>query len=359
MPTCSNCKPRDTGRWTRPATNTPANCGIIENMKNRTSLPNAATPATTTHHQPSYLALYQSGELSRRVEQAQSALAACRLCPRHCGINRNEETQGFCNTGRYALVSSAFPHMGEEDCLRGWNGSGTIFFSMCNLGCVFCQNFDISHAGIGQEVRPAQLANMMLQLQAMGCHNINLVTPEHVVAQILESLLIAVEQGLRLPLVYNTSAYDAPETLSLLDGVIDIYMPDFKMWSAERSHRYMHASNYPDIARTTLKEMHRQVGDLQLDEDGLAVRGLLVRHLVMPGMLEESMAILRFLAEELSPHTYVNIMAQYHPAGKVNSERFPEINHRLPTSEYADALRFAYEMGLERLDNRRKHWWIG
>lgn len=332
---------------------------MMGGMQNRMDLPGTVSATTSRAHEPSYLALYRSGALQERVAQAQAGLSQCRLCPRDCGVDRREGARGFCHTGRYALVSSAFPHMGEEDCLRGWHGSGTIFFSLCNLGCVFCQNFDISHAGIGQEVLPAQLAKMMLQLQAMGCHNINLVTPEHVVAQILEALLVAVEQGLRLPLVYNTSAYDTLETLRLLDGVVDIYMPDFKLWSAEHARRYLNASDYPEVARQALREMHRQVGDWLLDERGLAVRGVLVRHLVMPGLQEDSMAILRFLAEEVSPQTYVNIMAQYHPSGKVSGERYAEINRRLPNSEYADVLRVAYEVGLERLDNRHKQWWMG
>jgi putative pyruvate formate lyase activating enzyme len=248
-------------------------------------------------------------------------------------------------------VSSYFPHHGEEDCLRGWNGSGTIFFSWCNLRCVFCQNSDISHRGEGVEVRPERLASMMLHLQSLGCHNINLVTPEHVVPQVLEALVLAVEGGLRLPIVYNTSAYDSMESLRLLDGVVDIYMPDFKIWDPEKAHRYLKARDYPEVARRVIQEMHRQVGVLKFDENGLAKRGVLVRHLLMPGDVAGTEHILRFLAEQVAPDTYVNVMAQYHPAGMVSSERYPEINRRITAQEYWQAVRLAEQLGL-RLDER-------
>jgi putative pyruvate formate lyase activating enzyme len=261
-----------------------------------------------------------------------------------------------CKTGRYAQVSSSFPHLGEEDCLRGWRGSGTVFFSRCNLRCVFCQNFDISQTHKGQEVGPTELASMMLELQEAGCHNINFVTPEHVVPQILEGLVIGVEAGLHLPIVYNTSAYDSMESLRLLDGVVDIYMPDFKFWSASSSLRYVKAKDYSDTARCTIKEMQRQVGSLKFDENGLAKRGVLVRHLVMPGMLEETQQIFNFLAKEVAADTYVNVMAQYHPAGKVTSEKYSEINRRLTSAEYQEAVKFAQEAGL-RLDERRSLIW--
>ena len=300
--------------------------------------------------EPAYLALHRRGELLRRAREAVAQLESCRLCPRDCKVNRLENKIGVCRTGRYAVVSSYFPHHGEEDCLRGWRGSGTIFFSMCNLRCVFCQNYEISQLGEGREVTPQRLAAMMLELQAVGVHNINLVTPEHVVPQILEALVIAVEGGLRLPLVYNTSAYDSLESLRLMDGVVDIYMPDFKFWTPELARRYLKARNYPEAARQAIKEMHRQVGPLKFDEHGLAKRGVLVRHLVMPGMLEETRAILRWLAEEVSPDTYVNIMAQYYPAWKVGPDKYPEINRRITWEEYREALRFAREVGLWRLE---------
>jgi putative pyruvate formate lyase activating enzyme len=306
--------------------------------------------------EPAYLKLHRSGELLRRAKQAVKDLAECKVCPRECDADRLADKTGTCKTGRYAQVSSYFPHLGEEDCLRGWRGSGTIFFCMCNLRCVFCQNFDISQGRRGQEVEPPELAAMMLELQSMGCHNINFVTPEHVVPQVLEGLVIAVEAGLRLPIVYNTSAYDSMESLRLLDGVVDIYMPDFKLWDTEKSLRYLTAKDYPEAARNALKEMHRQVGVLKMDERGLAKRGVLVRHLVMPGMPEETRQILRFLAEELSPDTFVNVMAQYHPAGKVSNQKYSDINRRLHPDEYRSAVKFAQKFGL-RLDERRLRLW--
>jgi putative pyruvate formate lyase activating enzyme len=213
--------------------------------------------------EPAYLALYRSGELQRRADAARASLSQCCVCPRDCGVDRLANKQAACKTGRYAVVSSYFPHLGEENCLRGWRGSGTIFFSWCNLRCVFCQNFDISQIGEGKPMRPEQLAWMMLDLQAAGCHNINFVTPEHVVPQILEALVIAVEGSLRLPIVYNTSAYDSLDSLHLMDGVVDVYMPDFKIWDSELSLRYLKARDYPEAARRAIKEMHRQVGVLQ------------------------------------------------------------------------------------------------
>ena len=303
--------------------------------------------------EPAYLTLYRSGELRRRAELAIERLSHCDACPRKCGVDRLANRSAACKTGRYAVVSSCFPHMGEEDCLRGWNGSGTIFFSWCNLRCVFCQNFDISQVGEGQVTPPQQLAGMMLTLQALGCHNINLVTPEHVVPQVLEALALAVERGLRLPIVYNTSAYDSLDSLQLLDGVVDIYMPDFKLWDPHLSLRYLKAKDYPEAARRAIAEMHRQVGELKLDEKGLARRGVLVRHLVMPGYLDETKAIVRFLAEEVSPDTYVNVMAQYHPANKVSAEKYPELDRRISSREYRSAIEFAHQAGLWRLDERQ------
>ncbi len=312
--------------------------------------------------EPGYLRLYREGELARRAEEAIEAYRECRVCPRDCGINRLENRIGVCKSGRLAQVASYFPHFGEEDCLRGWRGSGTIFFSMCNLRCVFCQNFDISQEHKGLEVTPERLAEMMLELQSIGCHNINFVTPEHVVPNILEALVLAVERGLRLPLVYNTSSYDSLESLRWMDGVVDIYMPDFKMWSAESCLLYLKARDYPEVARRTIKEMHRQVGPLKFDERGLARQGVLVRHLVMPGMVEESKAILRWLAEEVSEETYVNVMDQYYPAGRVvmgdrHSEKYRAINRRIREEEFEEVLETAKELGL-RLDYRRaRGWW--
>ncbi len=302
--------------------------------------------------EPSYLRLHRSGELAERAQRAVEGLASCRACPRQCQVDRLADQTAVCKTGRYAWVSSYFPHLGEENCLRGWRGSGTIFFAWCNLRCQFCQNYDISHLGHGLETPPERLAAMMLELQAVGCHNINWVTPEHVVPQVLEALVLAVEAGLRLPIVYNTSAYDSLESLRLLDGVVDIYMPDFKIWDPDLAHRYLLARDYPEMARQAIREMHRQVGELKMDEYGLAKRGVLVRHLVMPGGVAGARAIMEFLAREISPHTYVNIMAQYYPAGRVSAERFPEINRRITCQEYEDALRAAQQAGLYRFDKR-------
>jgi putative pyruvate formate lyase activating enzyme len=315
---------------------------------------------------PSYLGL-SPDELDARAARAVAMLADCRACPRDCGVNRLEDRWAACKTGRYALVSSQFPHFGEEDCLRGWNGSGTIFFTHCNLRCVFCQNYDISQdvrppyrtgANVPLEqpgVAPHELAAMMLELQARGCHNINFVTPEHVVPQIAEAVPIAIRHGLRLPIVYNTSAYDALDSIDLMDGLVDIYMPDFKYWSPERSRTYMKAEDYPDAARAAIAAMHAQVGPLTFDNEGLARRGVLIRHLVMPGCLEETRAILEWIADTLGPDTYVNLMDQYHPAGKVSGTSYAEINRRLTSAEFREAHRIAADLGLRRIDERRPH----
>lgn len=301
------------------------------------------------------MALHRSGELERRAAAALCLLeGTCTVCPRGCKVDRLNDERALCAIGRRAVVASYFPHFGEEDCLRGWNGSGTIFFSGCNLRCVFCQNWDISWHVQGEEVGPHRLAEMMLGLQARGCHNINWVTPEHVVPQILEALPIAIEAGLRLPIVYNTSSYDSPGSLELMDGVVDVYMPDLKFWTSERARRYVRRPDYPEVARARIREMHRQVGPLTFDEQGLAVRGLLLRHLVMPGLLEETEAILRWAAEDLGPDTYVNLMQQYYPAGLVTrGENFPEIHRHLARDEYERAVELAGELGL-RLDARSR-----
>jgi putative pyruvate formate lyase activating enzyme len=351
-------------------------------------------PPTTMHavvtslgYRPAYLELGLR-ELAERARRGVAMLSDCRACPRDCGVDRLAGRWAACKTGRYAVVGSHFPHFGEEDCLRGWNGSGTIFFAHCNLRCVFCQNYDISqgirpgpdaaspaapkapaaagsHAASGSPAAagshaaagspPADLARMMLELQERGCHNINFVTPEHLVPQILEALVEAVRSGLGLPIVYNTSAYDALESLRLLDGVVDIYMPDFKYWSPEQARTYLKAGDYPEAARAAIREMHRQVGPLVLDDDGLARRGVLLRHLVMPGGLQETRAILRWVRDALGPETYVNLMDQYRPAGAVGAGRYPEINRPPSRSEFLEARRFARDIGLRRLDERRPH----
>jgi len=298
--------------------------------------------------EPVYLRTYASDHLTLRVERARQSLQACTACPRNCQINRFEGKFGVCKTGRHAFVSSHFAHHGEEDCLTGWKGSGTVFFAGCNLRCVFCQNFDISWQVRGTPTPPRELAARMLDLQAQGCHNINLVTPEHVVPQIVEALPFAIEGGLRLPLVYNTSAYDSMESLALLDGLVDIYMPDFKYWDAAMARKYSRAPDYPEVARRVIKEMHRQVGNLVIAHNGLARRGLLIRHLVMPEDVAGTWAVMRWIADELSPETYVNLMAQYYPAGKVSRFEHAEINRRLTRAEFERALEAAWDAGLRR-----------
>lgn len=300
---------------------------------------------------PVYLETHASGRLKEKVEAGRAMLEACGVCPRDCRVNRLENKAGLCGVGRRARVASAFAHFGEEDCLRGWRGSGTIFFSGCNLGCVFCQNFEISQQGEGQELSAEELAGLMLRLQAAGCHNINLVTPEHVVPQILEALPPAIEGGLRLPLVYNTGGYDGIESIRLLEGVVDIYMPDFKLWAPDRCAKYLRARDYAETARAAILAMHDQVGVLRMDEEGLAVRGVLVRHLVMPGMLEDTRAILNWLATALSPDTFVNLMDQYHPAHRAETNpEFQALNRRLTRAEFRQALEAARTAGLWRLD---------
>jgi putative pyruvate formate lyase activating enzyme len=292
-------------------------------------------------------------ELRRRARVAHDLLGErCVVCPRLCKVDRRADVKGLCAIGRHAVVASYFPHFGEEDCLRGLRGSGTIFFSGCNLRCVFCQNHDISWDVRGERVDAVRLAEMMLELQAMGCHNVNWVTPEHVVPQILEAVPIALEAGLRLPMVYNTSAYDSLDSLELMDGVVDVYMPDFKLWTSESARRYLKRADYPDVARTAIKAMHRQVGDLVVDEAGMARRGVILRHLVMPGLLDETEAILRWVAGELGTGCYVNLMAQYYVSGKVGRDgQYAEIARGIYHEEYAQALAVAEELDL-RLDPR-------
>lgn len=277
----------------------------------------------------------------------QTALKECNLCPRKCGINRLDNNIGICKTGEFAKVSSVSPHFGEETPLVGQGGSGTIFFTNCNLLCNFCQNFDISHQENGEEVSSAQLANMMLYLQSLGCHNINFVTPSHVVPQIMSALDLAIEAGLSIPLVYNSSAYDAIETVKMLDGIVDIYMPDLKFLDSHISYKTCDAPDYPAIAKEVIIEMHRQVGELKLDDNGIAQRGLLIRHLVMPGCLEDTKEIIRFIVKKISPTTFVNIMPQYRPAGNIS--KTPEFNRLPDPEEYKEAVLFANEEGLVNL----------
>ncbi|MET0092528.1 MAG: radical SAM protein [Sedimenticola sp.] len=301
--------------------------------------------------QPVYLGLWRSGELKRRVNLAWEHLRECDLCARYCRVDRLEGIKGaICRTGELAIVHSYGPHHGEEDPLRGHSGSGTIFFSWCNLRCVFCQNWEISHKGIGKPTTPAELARMMLELQDLGCHNINLVSPSHVVAQLLSAVEIATGKGLSLPLVYNTGGYDSPEALALLDGVVDIYMPDMKYGNSDTARRYSRIRDYVEINREAVKEMYRQVGDLVVDAEGIAVRGLLIRHLVLPGMPEETETVLGYIARELSPDTYLNLMDQYHPCYR--ADNYPPLDRPLEANEYREAVNRALELGLRRLDSR-------
>jgi putative pyruvate formate lyase activating enzyme len=296
---------------------------------------------------PSHLELHRTGELRRRSEAAQQLLTSCRLCPRECRVRRLEGEAGMCGAGGQAVVSSYGPHFGEEAPLVGSGGSGTIFLAHCNLCCVFCQNFEISRRGDGRTVSPEGLAQMMLDLQRQGCHNINFVTPTHEVPKILQALLLAVDGGLRLPLVYNSGGYESLETLRLLDGVVDIYMPDFKYGDAAMAKRYSGVEDYPEVARAALCEMRRQVGDLTLDARGIATRGVLVRHLVLPNGIAGTAEVVRFLAD-LSKDTYVNIMSQYHPCYLGHEE--PLLSRRITRKEFDEALILARDAGLHRLD---------
>jgi len=299
---------------------------------------------------PAYLSLFENGILKDRVSQAEEILKSCCLCPRECGVDRSIDQKGYCRTGVQAVVSSYSPHFGEEDPLVGSRGSGTIFFAHCNLLCLFCQNYEISHLGEGREVTPDHLAKIMLSLQEIGCPNINFVSPSHVVAQILAALSQAIAGGLRIPLVYNTGGYDSVETLKMLDGVFDLYMPDIKFLDGGVADRFCRAKDYPERAKAAIKEMHRQVGDLVVNQRGIAERGLLIRHLVLPGELAGTREAMGFLAKEISPHTYVNIMAQYRPCGEAH--KHPPLNRRVTPVEYEEALAIAQEEGIHRLDQR-------
>jgi putative pyruvate formate lyase activating enzyme len=298
---------------------------------------------------PAYLRL-GADELGRRAQVGLAGLESCELCPRRCRVDRTRRPTGVCRTGRRARVSSAFAHFGEEDCLRGTRGSGTVFFAGCNLGCAFCQNHEISQGDQGEELEAAELARVFLELEAVGCHNLNWVSPTHVVPQLLEALAIAAERGLRLPIVYNSGGYDSVRTLGWLDGVVDIYMPDFKVWTPACAERYLGAPDYPEVARNAVAEMHRQVGPLAVDERGIGRRGMLLRHLVMPGLSGESAAIFQFLAE-LSPATYVNVMGQYRPDHRAH--RFAELDRPVTDGDVRAALAEFARAGLSRLDRRR------
>jgi putative pyruvate formate lyase activating enzyme len=296
---------------------------------------------------PVYLDLLQKNQFPEKIERAKKLLFSCRVCPRQCRVNRVAGELGECRSGYEPIVSSYFPHFGEEAPLVGHHGSGTIFIGGCNLLCLFCQNYDVSHQLSGRPASIPRFAELMLRLQKSGCHNINIVTASHIVPQLIEAFYLAAQDGLTLPLVYNTSGYDSLESLELLDGLVDIYMPDFKFFSDELGAKYTAVDNYGTIARQAIRDMHRQVGDLII-ENGIAQRGLLVRHLVMPGMLEDSRQIFHFLANEISRDTYLNVMPQYRPAGEAGNHA--EIDRPLHYSEFSEAISLAREAGLHRLD---------
>jgi len=300
---------------------------------------------------PSYIALSESGELEERICRAYALLESCTVCPRKCRINRLDDERGFCRTGLLPVISSFGPHFGEEPPLVGHNGSGTIFVTHCNLSCEFCQNYDISQCGNGETVSCETLAGMMIHLQQRDCHNINLVTPSHVVPQIIRSIGIAAEQGLHIPIVYNSGGYDSVDTLLLLDGIVDIYMPDAKYGRDDIAMALSHAPEYVASMKAAMKEMHRQVGDLVI-RDGLAVRGMIIRHLVLPENLAGSDSVLSWIAQEISRDSYVNIMNQYRPSWHASSKSllspYRSLSRRVTTDEYLSAIRCALDSGLHR-----------
>ena len=293
---------------------------------------------------PSYLNL-EENELDKRIEKSYKLLSPCQVCPQNCGVNRLEGEKGFCHSGKEIIISSYNVHFGEEPPLVGNFGSGTIFFTNCNLRCVYCQNYPISQLGNGNKVSLSELAKIMLALQKRKCHNINLVTPTHFVPQILKSLKIAIKMGLRIPIVYNTSGYESVRTLKLLDGIVDIYLPDARYADNETARKYSSAPNYFEIMKKALKEMHRQVGDLVMEKIGIAHSGLIVRHLVLPEDLSGTKKIMHFIAKEISPHIYISLMAQYFPA--YNAKQFPALSRRINKEEYKEALQAFKEENLE------------
>ena len=291
----------------------------------------------------SYINLLKNGELEKRVEESKKLLENCKVCPRNCSVDRTKNELGFCKTGRNVYVASYFPHKGEEFPIRGYSGSGTIFFSYCNLGCVYCQNYDISQLGEGYLLTPEDIADIMVELQERGCHNINWVTPSHIVPQLIEATYLAAKKGLKIPIVYNTSSYDSLESLRLLDGIVDIYLADLKYLKEEYGRKYSKVKNYPEVAKNAIKEMYRQVGDLKVDKNGIAYRGLLVRHLVLPNNISTTEEVLNFL-KSVSPNIHVNIMPQYFPTYR--AYEYPELSRSIYINEYEKALKYAEKLGL-------------
>jgi putative pyruvate formate lyase activating enzyme len=329
---------------------------VKEPSINKTTTPVEGSGITGSGFEPAYLKLHKTGELKRRAGRLWAIMESCQLCPRRCRVNRLKGMSGFCHApGATLVVSSSHPHFGEERPLVGNGGSGTIFLTHCNLRCVFCQNWEISQRGIGSERDIDELAGMMLRLQEIGCHNINLVTPTHYSAPILKALDIAAEGGLRLPIVYNTSGWERLEILEFLDGIVDIYLPDFKYWDSDMSAKYSSgAESYPEVTRAAILEMHRQVGVAKPAQDGIMQRGLMIRHLVMPNSVSGSEEIVEWIAEHLPKDTYVNIMAQYHPVYKAYD--YPEISRRITSEEYNKVAKRAQEMGLTNLDIQGYRW---
>lgn len=297
---------------------------------------------------PAYLKTHREGLLDNKISKAKTLLESCSVCPRDCNVNRIKGERGFCRAGFLPKISSCSPHFGEEQPLVGFHGSGTIFLTHCNLGCLFCQNYSISHLDEGEEISVERLSRMMVAMQSLGCHNINFVSPTHYVPQILAALPNAIAMGLSVPLVYNTGGYDSVKTLKLLDGVFDIYMPDFKYSEGEVAEEYSQARDYPLVAKLAIKEMFRQVGDLVLDDRAIALRGLLIRHLVLPSGLAGTQEVMRFLAQDISKNTYVNIMAQYYPCGDIPSGS--PLYRRISKLEYLQAVEIAKKEGITRLD---------
>ncbi len=299
--------------------------------------------------EPSYIQIHKTGELKIRGEKLWQLMEKCSLCPRECGVNRLKGETGFCGApGTRLFISSYFAHFGEERPLVGKGGSGTIFFTYCNLKCIFCQNWEISHLGEGYEITIDQLSDIMLSLQKRGCHNINFVTPTHYSPHILKAIDIAIDKGLRLPIVYNTSGWEKVEILKFFDKVVDIYLPDFKYYRAEIAEKYSKAKTYPEITKAAILEMHRQVGVAKIEKEGIIYKGLIIRHLVMPNNVSDSEEIIKWISENLPKDTYVNIMAQYRPEYK--SFKYPEISRRISIEEYKMVVKKAIELGLTNLD---------
>jgi putative pyruvate formate lyase activating enzyme len=293
---------------------------------------------------PSYLALYANGKLNRRIKQVYALLESCCLCPRRCGVNRIEDKKGFCKTGRLARVYSYMPHFGEEPPISGQRGSGAIFFSGCNMICVYCQNYKFSQLGQGRQIEAEELAQFMIDLQNSGCHNINLVTPTHVLPQILEALSLGIPRGLKLPLVYNTSGYELSEIIKLLDGIVDIFLCDMRYAEDKESAKYSKASDYSKYNRAAIKQMHQQVGTAKMDKQGIITRGLIIRHLVLPENISGTKEIMRFIANEVSHQAYISLMSQYVPCNK--AEEFPELSRRISEQEYILAQEIMINSGL-------------